>query len=290
METPADVERRVWGETAHERNVENFYGRGVEKYGDYHDGYLNFGLWDEGITDYVAAAENLVERMGALLGLDEGSRLLDVACGMGTQDVYLMRRFNPERIDGLDVTWKHIAHGRRRARDAGLEGRLQFHHGTATQIPFPEENFTHLLSIEGPVHFDTREAFMREAFRVLVPGGVFALSDYSLKREPRNVLERTILGATMRLWQVPRENADTVERYAEKMRRSGFQNVEIEEVGPKVIPGYYFEQRRPETIKELAKIRGFVAGRLGGIIDIVLYRAFKMGLIGYILVRAEKAA
>ncbi|HEX8473718.1 MAG TPA: methyltransferase domain-containing protein [Pyrinomonadaceae bacterium] len=281
-------ERKLWDNTAHEKNVENFYGRGVEKYGDFHNGYLNFGLWENGIDDFVAAAENLVHRMGTLLGLNQESRLLDVACGMGTQDVYLSRHFAPQQIDGLDVTWKHIAHGRRRASEAGFADRLHFHHGTATAIPFPDASYTHVLSIEGPVHFNTREAFMREAHRVLKPGGVFALSDYNLVREPRNGFERFILETTLKLWQVPKENADSVESYKMKLERSGFVNVRIQEVGEDVIPGYYREQRRPETIRELTKIRGFVAGRLGGIIDIVLYKAYRMGLIGYILVRAEK--
>lgn len=282
-------ERKFWDDAAHEKNVENFYGRGVEKYGDFHNGYLNFGLWENGIDDFVAAAENLIRRMGTLLGLDADSRLLDVACGMGTQDVYLARHFSPRQIDGLDVTWPHIAHGRRRAREAGLEDRLHFHHGTATAIPFADESYTHVLSVEGPVHFNTREAFMREAYRVLQPGGVVALSDYNLVRQPRNRFERFILETTLKLWQVPKENADSVESYRMKLERSGFTNVEIREVGADVIPGYYHEQRRPETIRELTKIRGFVAGRLGGIIDIVLYKAYRMGLIGYILVRAEKA-
>ncbi|MGH9762138.1 MAG: class I SAM-dependent methyltransferase, partial [Blastocatellia bacterium] len=178
-------DRKNWFKTSHERKVEKFYGHGAENYTDFHDSYLNFGLWDEGIADYIAAAENLVRQLGAFCGLNAQTRLLDVACGFGTQDIFLTRTFSPASIDGVDVTWPHVVQARTRAREAGFEDRVRFHHGTATKLEFPEDSFSHVLSIEGPVHFDTREKFMREAQRVLKPGGVIAMADYTLKRPPR---------------------------------------------------------------------------------------------------------
>lgn len=73
------------------------------------------------------------------------------------------------------------------------------------------------------------------------------------------------------------------------MKRSGFENVEFEMAGARVIPGYYFEQRRPETIRELTRLRGLIAGRLGGLIDVCLYKTYLRGLIDYIFVRGVKA-
>jgi ubiquinone/menaquinone biosynthesis C-methylase UbiE len=285
----SQAERKLWNSRAHERKVENLYSGGVENFADWHNGYLNFGLWENGVSEYIKAAENLVQRMGNILGLNESSTLLDVAPGMGTQDVYLLENFSPRSIDGLDVTWKHIEHGRRRSREAGAENRLRFHHGTAIQIPFPDETFTHVLSIEGPEHFDTREKFLHEAHRVLQPGGVIAMSDFIVKNKPRNLWEKIVAEAARKLWQVPRANIYQVETYSEKMRGAGFKNIEIEEVGASVIPGYYFEQMKPETIRAISRIRGFALARLGLLLDVVVYRGFTMGLVEYVLVRGVRA-
>jgi SAM-dependent methyltransferase len=285
----SEAERKLWSASAHERKVENLYSGGVENFADWHNGYLNFGLWENGITDYIKAAENLVHRMGSILGLDETSTLLDVAPGMGTQDIYLLKNFAPLSIDGLDVTWKHIEHGRRRARDAGAEERVRFHHGTAIDLPFPDENFTHVLSIEGPEHFDTREKFLHEARRVLRPGGVIAMADFIVKNPPRNVIEKLVAEAARKLWQVPRANVYSAEVYRQKMQDAGFENVEIDEIGASVIPGYYFEQMRPETIRAISKIRGFALSRLGLLLDVAVYRGFTMGLLEYVLVRGVRA-
>jgi len=284
-----EIERKRWSANAHERKVEKLYAGGVENYIGWHDGYLNFGLWENGNTDYVKAAQNLVHRMGRLLGLSADSKLLDVAPGMGTQDIYLMENFAPQSIDGLDVTWKHIEHGRRRAREANVEDKVRFHHGTAIELPFADNHFTHVLSIEGPEHFDTREKFLHEAKRVLQPGGVIALADFIVKNPPRNPIEKLVAEAARKLWQVPRANVYSGQVYREKMEAAGFEQVTIEEIGASVIPGYYFEQMRPESIRAITKIRGFALARLGLLLDVAVYRGFTMGLLEYVLVRGVRA-
>ena len=284
----SETERKQWSAGAHERKVENLYAGGVENYVDWHDGYLNFGLWENGIADYVQAAENLVQRMGTLLGLNENSKLLDVAPGMGTQDIYLFKNFAPQSIDGLDVTWKHIEHGRRRSHEAGAEHRVRFQHGTAIELPFPDSSFTHVLSIEGPEHFDTREKFLHEARRVLQPGGIIAMADFIVKNPPRNPLEKLVAEAARKLWQVPRANVYSGAAYRRKMEDAGFEQVKIHEIGASVIPGYYREQMRPESIRAITRIRGFALARLGLLLDIAVYRGFTMGLLEYVLVRGVR--
>jgi erythromycin 3''-O-methyltransferase len=284
----SEAERKLWSASAHERKVENLYSGGIENYVDFHRGYLNFGLWEDGIADYIRAAENLVRRMGTILGLDQTSKLLDVAPGMGTQDIYLSQNFSPLSIDGLDVTWGHIEHGRRRAREAHVADRVHFHHGTAIELPFPDGTFTHVLSIEGAEHFDTREKFLHEANRVLQPGGVIAMADFIVKNPPRNLFEKLVAEAARKLWQVPRANVYPAEVYRLKMQEAGFEKVVIQEIGASVIPGYYFEQMRPETIRAISKIRGFALARLGLLLDIAVYRGFTMGLLEYVLVRGVR--
>jgi ubiquinone/menaquinone biosynthesis C-methylase UbiE len=286
----SETERKHWGATAHERKVENLYGGGVENYVGWHEGYLNFGLWEDGNTDYVKAAENLVHRMGTLLGLSGDSKLLDVAPGMGTQDIYLLNNFAPLSIDGLDVTWKHVEHGRRRSREANAEDRVRFHHGTAVRLPFPDSSFTHVLSIEGPEHFDTREKFLHEAARVLEPGGVIALSDFIVKNPPRNLLEKVVAAAARKLWQVPCANIYGAPVYLRKMEEAGFEQVEIVEIGESVIPGYYREQMRPESISAITRIRGYALARLGLLLDVAVYRGFTMSLLEYVLVRGVRSS
>ena len=281
------VDRRARG--THEGAVERFYARGVHGRTDIHRGYLNFGYWEDGNDDYVSAAETLVRRIGTLAGLAAGSRLLDVGCGHGTQDIQLYREFGPLEVDALDVTRQHVESGRRQARAHGVEDAVRFHHGSATDLPFEPETFTHCIGIEGPVHFLTRRRFFEDAARVLRPGGVLALADYLLTRSPATALERTIFRAGCALWHVPRENVYGPEEYRRHLEDAGFRAVAIEHVGARTFPGYYREQQRPAFRREMVRLQGVLLGRLGHIVNVAAYKAYELGLCDYVLVRAERA-
>jgi hypothetical protein len=114
------------------------------------------------------------------------------------------------------------------------------------------------------------------------------MADFIVKRKPRNVVEKLVAEAARKLWQVPRANVYSAEVYDQKMQGAGFRNIEIEEMGALVIPGYYFEQMRPEAIRAISKIRGFALARLSLLLDVAVYRGFTMGLLEYVLVRGER--
>jgi ubiquinone/menaquinone biosynthesis C-methylase UbiE len=269
----------------HEQRTEAFYAHGVENYGTFHSNYLNFGLWEDGISDYVEAAERLLTRIGTKIRLGHQSVLLDVACGMGTQDLFFMRRFGCAAIEAMDLTAKHIAVAAARNTFSNLTYRA----GDACSLPFAEDSFTHVTAIEGVVHFNPREKFFREAHRVLRQDGMLGMSDFCLARYPRNAFERLIISACQSAWHVPSENTENVQRYAAKLARSGFTDVEIDVVSENVIPGYLAEQARPEVREQHYRIRGAVVGRLGLAIDWLVRKAYGKGLLAYILATGRKA-
>jgi ubiquinone/menaquinone biosynthesis C-methylase UbiE len=283
MQTP-----ELFSKDSHEKKVYDFYIPGVDRFGDFHGGYLNFGYWEDGVHDYVTAAERLIERLGEMLHLTSESKLLDVACGMGPQDVYLARKFPVGSIDALDLLPEHLEHASRRVREAGLQDRIEFHQGTATKLPFPDTSFTHVLSVEGLIHFNTRSMFFRECHRVLKPGGRVVFADYVGKREPKTALDRALLKLVTKVWHIPFENVASPRQYQEQLERLGFDEVRVHCVGDRVIPGYCREQARPECIAELTRIRGFFAGRIGHIVDIIVDLSFRWQLIDYVLVEGRK--
>jgi ubiquinone/menaquinone biosynthesis C-methylase UbiE len=269
----------------HEARTQAFYSRGVENFGSFHGNYLNFGLWENHITDYVEAAEHLLTRVANKIQLERSSVLLDVACGMGAQDSFWMERFGCSAIEAVDLTDKHIAIARERNRFPNVTFRV----GDACALPFADGIFSHVTAIEGVVHFNPRERFYREAYRVLQPGGRLGMSDFCFRRAPRNSLEQGFSRLVCKAWHVPAENADTVENYSAKLVRAGFTDVDVELVSDAVVPAYLREHRRPEIRRQMYGIRGPVMGRLSLGIDWLVRTMYEMQLLAYILVSARKA-
>ncbi|HTO54835.1 MAG TPA: methyltransferase domain-containing protein [Myxococcota bacterium] len=270
---------------SHEDRVARFYSHGVERYGTFHDNYLNFGLWDPGVADFRGAAEALLRELGRRVGLDGSSVLLDVACGMGTQDRFFVEEFGCERVCAIDLSPAHIAVAQ--ARHALPQ--IQFGVGNACRLPFPDQAFSHVVAVEGIVHFDTREAFFAEARRMLRARGRLGVTDFFLPRPARGPLERALLRACRRAWHIPEANVCGIEQYARALERSGFKDVAIQAVSERVIPGYYAEQSRPEIRRELRRIRGPVIGRASTAIDRLMFALYQRGLVGYLIASAVKA-
>ena len=100
--------------------------------------------------------------------LSDCARILDVGCGTGT---FLQKA--PSRITGIDLNPENIAH----CQAAKLDAKQ----GSALEIPFPENTFDGLLCSHVMQCFypDQAVCFLKEASRVVKPGGVIVLSNLS---------------------------------------------------------------------------------------------------------------
>lgn len=273
----------------HEKKTETFFGHGIENWNDsYHLNYLNFGLWENGITEYIDASHNLLTRVGKKAGLNSKSVVLDVACGMGAQDRFFVKEFNCKSIEAIDLTKKHIVVAERNLQNSEYKNRIRYSVGNACNLNFKDNTFTTVTGIEGSINFNTREKFLREAFRVLKPNGKIGLSDYYLVKMPKTIIGKSLLNLCIRNWCIPVENVYGLQVYKRKLEEAGFMDIELEEVGDKAIPGYYFNQKRRAVQKKQVQIRGWYWAKLGLILDYITYKLWQKGIIGYVLVSATK--
>src|SRR5690606_22499327 len=165
--------------SAHSQDVVTHYtrrhgGRGG-LFGD--QPFANYGRWSRDDLTLELAAEALTELVATSAGLRPGDHVLDVGAGYGAGAVIYAKRCRPASITGIDITPVRIEEGRKYVAAHGVADIVTLQLGSATAMDFADASFDKLVSVECAFHFDTRLDFLREAARVLRPGGTLALTD-----------------------------------------------------------------------------------------------------------------
>jgi SAM-dependent methyltransferase len=123
-----------------------------------------------------------------------GKKVLEVSCGHGGGSSYLTRTLKPASYTGLDLNPAGIEFCKRRHVLPGLD----FVHGDAENLPFPDESFDALLNVEASHLYPHLPRFLAEVARVLAPGGHFLYADFC-RRSGVAEWEAALDAAQMRL-------------------------------------------------------------------------------------------
>jgi arsenite methyltransferase len=159
----------------------------------------------------------------ALAHLQEGQTVLDLGSGGGIDVLLSARRVGPSgKAYGLDMTDEMLALARENQRQAGVEN-VEFLKGDIEAIPLPDASVDVIISNCVINLASDKRKVIAEAFRVLRPGGRFAVSDVVCRGEIPAAVRRS-----MELWVGCVAGALTEEEFRAALRDNGFEAIEIE--------------------------------------------------------------
>lgn len=247
--------------------------------------WMNLGYWKQAKT-YPEAGAALAAYLGDAARLGPGDEVLDVGFGFGEQDIFWVKHYDVEKIHGINITPLHVEVGGKRVEAHRLSARIDLQLGSATEIPFPDNRFDKVLALECAFHFQTREKFFQEAFRVLRPGGLLATADM-LPLADIEFTDRLIGKLTSRRAGVPPVNMYDKQIYCRKLAAHGFTGIRHESIRNYVYPGMfkYLSARYSGsdmadivvelTEEEIATCKGVGLWEKLGISDYVIFTAAK---------------
>src|SRR5438128_6469733 len=159
----------------------------------------------------------------ALAELHEGETVLDLGSGGGIDVLLSAKRVGATgKAYGLDMTDEMLALARDHQRKAGVTN-VEFLKGEIENIPLPDASVDVIISNCVINLSGDKDRVLREAFRVLKPGGRFAISDVVVRGEvPAEVRK------SMELWVGCIAGALEEFEYRDKLYAAGFETVEIE--------------------------------------------------------------
>lgn len=195
MKDHVTVNRDYWDGIAHEwvAGGERFWTRRTPQW----------GIWNNPEADVRVLPEDMT-------GLDA----IELGCGTGYVSAWMARR--GARVTGIDISAAQLATARRLAEHHGME--ITFVEGNAEAVALPDEAFDFAISEYGAAIWCDPEIWLREAFRLLRPGGQLVF----LGNHPLMIVSTPISGAPCDL---------TLHRPYRDLGRVDWTEVEIEPAG-----------------------------------------------------------
>ena len=158
-------------------------------WGDF--GFMNYGFIDD--DQPTLTAEDEPDRLFIQLyhmnirDIElEGKDVLEVGSGRGGGADWIARTYSPESLIGLDYS---AAAAKLCTRMYGRQKNLSFLEGNAMKLPFDDESFDVVYNVESSHCYSDMPRFIREAHRVLRPGGHFAWTDFRHEKQMEVIRE-----------------------------------------------------------------------------------------------------
>jgi SAM-dependent methyltransferase len=159
----------------------------------------------------------------ALLALEPGQTVLDLGSGGGIDVLLSAKRVGPTgKVYGLDMTDEMLALARENQLHAAATN-VEFLKGTIEAIPLPANSVDVIISNCVINLSNDKDAVLREAFRVLKPGGRFAVSDVVVRGDVPADVRRSV-----ELWVGCIGGALEESAYVSKLEAAGFKDVEVD--------------------------------------------------------------
>jgi SAM-dependent methyltransferase len=258
--------------------------------------HFHWGLFDDPTVDddsperYFAAAEAMTRRILDVGEVADGSRVLDVGCGFGGTLDMIRSRNAGCRLAGLNIDERQLRWARRLLAKSEGDGAtksdgaggtngapagngatapdpIAFLTGDGCRLPIADASVDHVLAVECVFHFPSRKAFVREAARVLKPGGTMALSDFLMGTGAQATLAANMATLGVGDWYGRSASPLTSATYARMGRGCGLEPIVDEDVTRRTLPTYPAMRRiykESGTADGVATIDGVEQLALGG--------------------------
>lgn len=194
---------------------------------------MHYGYWDEttkGVSDALIRENQILAERAQI---KKEHRVLDAGCGVGGSSIWLGKNIGCETV-GITLSAEQVKTCKKNAEQAGTSALNAFEVRDYTDTGLDEASFDVVWAIESVCHATHKEDFVKEAFRVLKPGGKLIIADFwashhQLKGEDQRIMQEWVAG-----WSVG--SLEHVDNFRGHLKTNGFVELDYENATDHVRP------------------------------------------------------
>jgi tocopherol O-methyltransferase len=194
---------------------------------------IHAGFWDETTPTLHDALLNENRILAKIAKIQPVDHVLDAGCGIGGSSIYLSEQIGCQ-VTGITLSEKQVQTATQKASERNLARPPLFLVRDYTNSGFPDGSFDLVWAIESVCHAEDKSLFVKEAYRLLKPGGRLIVADGFNVRNQYKPSEKRILDKAMNGWAV--DTMESIPNFEGYLQQTGFKNISKQDATHYVLP------------------------------------------------------
>ncbi len=194
---------------------------------------LHYGYWDQQTHSHHQALINKNQVLYDLAEIDSKDHVLDAGCGIGGSSIW-MAKHHDNQVTAITISKQQASHARKHAKRQGVSDSVNFEVSDFCETPFDDESFDVIWGLESVCHAMNKGDFLKEAYRLLRPGGRIVVCDGFLLRKEFNDDEWQDIVTCLNGWAVP--NLCSRDEFSQLLEQNNFQDIRFNDITAETLP------------------------------------------------------